>query len=240
MILTAHQTAAYPWLGLIHKISLGDIYCLFDCVQMSNDDFERRNMIKTANGEIYLTIPLRMKGYRDKRLFELEIDNTQNWQKKHEKSIYLAYKKTPYYEKYESFFYMLFHHKWDKLVDFNECFLKWILEILEINIEYCRASDLNFEGQKSDLVLDMCKKLGADTYIFGSQGRNYANVKAFDRTGIKLYFQEYRHPEYTQLWGKFTPYMSIIDLLMNEGPRAKEIITSGNISKEDLLNGSKM
>ena len=34
---------------------------------------------------------------------------------------------------------------------------------------------LPLSGKKSDLVLDMCKKLKAKKYIFGSQGKNYAN-----------------------------------------------------------------
>jgi hypothetical protein len=63
-------------------------------------------------------------------------------------------------------------------------------------------------------------------------------VKAFDRTGIKLYFQEYLHPTYPQLHGSFVPFMSVIDLLFNVGAdKAKEIIITGNISKEELING---
>lgn len=237
-ILAAHQTSAYPWLGLIHKISLADTFCLFDDVVMSNDDYERRNRIKTANGEIWLTVPLKSKGYRDKKLYELEIDNSQRWRDKHQKSIYYAYKKAPYYEQYESFFNELFQHEWQYLTEFNEHFLKWILQTLKIKIEYCRASDLHLKGAKSDLVLDMCKKLGADVYIFGSQGRDYADKKAFERAGIKLYFQQYNHPIYPQQWGQFQPNMSAIDLLFNIGAdKAKDIIMENNISKEGLLNG---
>ncbi|MFA5305901.1 MAG: WbqC family protein [Candidatus Babeliales bacterium] len=235
-ILTAHQTAYLPWMGLIHKISLADKYVFFDCVQMSNDDYERRNRIKTANGEIWLTIPLKSKGYREKKLFELEIDNSQRWRDKHRKSIYYAYKKAPYFDEYESFFNELFQREWQYLCELNEYFLKWVLDLLKINVEYCRASDLNFEGQKSDLVLDMCKKLGADVYIFGSQGEGYADKEAFERAGIKLYFQNYNHPVYPQLWGEFVPYMSIIDLLFNvDAEKSKQIIMSGNISKKELL-----
>jgi hypothetical protein len=233
VILTAHQTAAYPWCGLIHKIMLADTFCLFDNVVMSNDDYERRNRIKTANGEIWLTVPIKSKGYRDKKLYQLEIDNTQRWRDKHQKSIYYAYKKAPYYEQHEGFFNELFQREWQYLTEFNECFLKWILQMLKIKIEYCRASDMHLEGQKSDLVLDMCKKLGADTYIFGSQGRNYADKEAFEKAGIKLYFQQYDHPVYPQLWGEqFIERLSIIDLLFNVGSvAAKDIIMSGNISK---------
>jgi hypothetical protein len=235
-ILTAHQTAAYPWCGLIHKIMLADVFCLFDDVVMSNDDYERRNRIKTANGEIWLTIPIKSKGYRDKKLHELEIDNTQRWRDKHQKSIYYAYKKAPYYEQYESFFVELYQIEWQYLSSFNLFFLKYILEILKIDVNIVKASDLHFEGQKSDLVLDMCKKLGADVYIFGAQGEGYADKAAFEQAGIKLVFQHYNHPVYPQQWGQFQPNMSIIDLLLNVGAeQAREVIMQGNITKSELL-----
>jgi hypothetical protein len=66
MILAAHQTSAYPWLGLIHKISIADTFCLFDDVVMSNDDWERRNYIKSANGKTLLTIPIKSKALRNR------------------------------------------------------------------------------------------------------------------------------------------------------------------------------
>jgi hypothetical protein len=122
------------------------------------------------------------------------------------------------------------------LTEFNEHFLLWILDVLKIKVNYCRASDLHFKGQKSDLVLDMCKKLGADIYIFGAQGENYCDKKSFENAGIKPVFQKYNHPVYPQLWGEFAPYMSVIDLIFNVGAEsAKEIIINGNIQKINLL-----
>jgi hypothetical protein len=75
----------------------------------------------------------------------------------------------------------------------------------------------------------MCVKLGATAYIFGAQGKNYANVDSFAAKGIEVYFQDYKHPVYTQLHETFEPFMSVVDLLFNEGPNSKEILFSGNI-----------
>jgi len=43
----------------------------------------------------------------------------------------------------------------------------------------------------------------ADKYIFGSQGNSYANIESFNMNNIKVYFQEYKHPIYNQLYGRF-------------------------------------
>ena len=168
----------------------------------------------------------------------MEIDNSQRWRDKHQKSIYYAYKKAPYYEQYESFLVELYQIEWQYLSGFNLFFLKYILEILKIDVNIVKASDLHFEGQKSDLVLDMCKKLGADVYIFGAQGEGYADKAAFEQAGIKLIFQKYLHPTYLQLHGEFVSHLSIIDALMNLGAdETKRIIQENNITKLQLLEG---
>jgi hypothetical protein len=96
-------------------------------------------------------------------------------------------------------------------------------------------SEIGFEGRKSDLVLDMCKKLSADLYIFGALGRDYIKEENFTREGIKIYFQNYNHPVYPQLYGEFISHSSIIDLLFNVGAeRALDVIMKGNISKKEL------
>lgn len=237
-ILTAHQPQYAFWLGLLHKIMLCDTFCIFDDCQMSGDGWENRNRIKGPNGEFWLTVPIKSKGYRDKKLYKLEIDNTQRWRDKHKKSIINCYQKAKYFSEYMPFFNALYSQEWELLTELNEHFLRWLLTILDIKVELVRASNYDFEGQKSDLVLDMCRKLGADMYIFGSQGIDYADREAFDRAGIKIYFQQYECAEYNQLWGSFVPKLSIIDLLMNEGAeKAKQIIQSGNITREGLING---
>ena len=234
MILTAHQPVYLPWLGLFHKIALADAFCYFDNVQYQIKDFNGRNKIKTAQGPIWLTVPVKAKGYRDKKIQEIEIDNSQNWQEKHFKSIYLSYKKAPFFGNYADFFEDVYKKDWEYLTDLNECMLKWFLEELDIKVEYSKASEQNFEGYKSDLVLNMCKKFKADLYIFGSLGKDYANEENFLKQGVKIYFQDYKHPVYPQLHGKFEPYMSIIDLLFNCGPESKNVLMQGNIKKEDL------
>jgi hypothetical protein len=86
----------------------------------------------------------------------------------------------------------------------------------------------------------MCKKLGADLYIFGALGKNYTKEKDFAKKGIKIYFQEYKHPIYSQMQDGFLPYMSIIDLLFNCGNNSLEVLMEGNIKKEELIKQFKL
>ena len=231
MILTAHQPVYLPWLGLFHKIALAEQFVSFNRVQYLPKDYNNRNLIKTNSGSQWLTVPVKKKGFLDSSIFDLEIDNRTPWQRKHYKSIKLAYNKSPYLHTVLDFLDHVYTNEWTHLVTLNEYMLKYFLEYLSIDVEFLVASDFHFSGAKSDLVLDMCKQLGCTHYIFGSQGKNYANEEAFSSNSIALTFQDYVHPTYSQLNGDFLPYMSVLDLICNCGPHSLEILMSGNIQK---------
>lgn len=234
MILTSHQPTYLPWLGLFHKIALSDVFCYFDVAQFEHYSFENRNKIKTSNEPIWLSVPLLMEGYTKKKNNEMQIDNTKNWREKHWKSIYINYHKAPHFNDYSSFFENVYKRKWTHLIDLNEHMLKWFLKELSISVSFIKASELGLAGKKSDLVFDMCKKLDANAFIFGKLGEDYARKEDFDRAKIELYFQEYRHPSYTQHRREFVSHMSIIDLLFNHGKKSLDIIMEGNITKKEL------
>ena len=236
MILTAHQPVYLPWLGLFHKISLAETFVYFDQVQYLPKDWMNRNKIRTKSGSIWLTVPVLRKGYRDLKTSEIEINNSINWQKKHFRSISLNYKKSPYFENYIPFFEDVYSRKWKFLGELNEYMLKWFLDELGIKVNFLNANDFKFQGEKSSLILDMCKELNASTYIFGMLGKDYADVQEFEKNNIGLIFQNYNHPKYSQLYREFISYMSVIDLLFNHGPKSLEIILSNNISQKSIIS----
>lgn len=234
MILTAHQPVYLPWLGLFHKIALSDAFCYFNDVQYQVKDWNNRNKIKTQSGDLWLTVPVLTTGYREKQIREIEINNSLDWRRKHWRSICMNYQKAPFFGKYADFFENTYKQDWRYLSDLNEYMLKWFLKELGITIDYYRASDLHFEGHKSDLILDMCKKIGADVYVFGALGKDYADTQAFAQANIKLYFQDYHHPTYPQLHGNFLPSMSVLDVMFNCGDDSLSVIMQGNITKNGL------
>ena len=85
-------------------------------------------------------------------------------------------------------------------------------------------------GQKSDLILNMCKVINAKTFIFGSFGREYIEKDKFDK--IQYRFQNFKHPEYKQMHGDFISHMSFIDLLFNYGDDAVNILNKSECDEE--------
>jgi hypothetical protein len=232
VVLTAHQPVYLPWLGLFHKIALADTFVSFNRVQYLPKDWNNRNRIRTASGPLWLSVPVQKKGHRDKPLDEIEIDNGKPWQRKHWRTLEMTYGKAPHFASYRDFFAGVYDREWTHLAELNDHMLQWFLQTLGIETTFVLASDHDFQGAKSELVLDMCRTLGADRFIFGAMGRDYADVDAFTATGIDVVFQDYRHPTYPQFQrGEFEPYMSIVDLLFNCGEQSREILLSGQAAE---------
>jgi len=228
MRLTAHQAGYLPWLGFFDKVAQADQFVNFDAVQFGKKDFQNRNYIKTADGPLMLTVPVHGKDHLEKRLCEIEIV-LGRWTRKHMRSIELAYRKAPHFEQHYAGVGAILdlYAEGGLLNELNTDLLRYFFRALGMQVSIVHASDYDFKGEKSALVLDMCIQLRATEYIFGGEGESYADKSLFHEHAIVPRFQKYEHPEYPQLHGKFEPRMSILDLLMNCGPDSFEILTGG-------------
>ena len=75
----------------------------------------------------------------------------------------------------------------------------------------------------------ICHHLESDTYLspLGASVYLLHEMEIMSAAGIAVFFQNYVHPEYRQLFPPFLPYASVLDLLFNEGPKSLEILRSG-------------
>jgi hypothetical protein len=224
MIVSIHQPEYLPWLGFFHKVHQSNIFVLLDNVQYEKNYFQNRNKIRTQSGWTWLTVPVLTKGKSNQQIKEVEIDNKTKWSWKHWRSIDLNYKKTPYFDNYRDFFYDLYKKEWIKLVDLNETIITYLIKELGMDVKLIKSSELNIEGKGTELLLSICKILNADVYLSGRFGKDYLVDEQFHKNGIKVIYQEFKHPTYTQLFKPFIPNMSVIDLIFNHGEKSLNII----------------
>ena len=205
-------------------------------MQFEKNSYTNRNIVYTPNGPAWLTIPVKTKGkFKDIAIKELEIDNSQKWRKKHWDTIYQSYNQTPYFSEHKNFFKSVYTKDWEFLFDLNREVNNYILSALNIQTKLVYSSDLNLERKKDELVLELCQKSDATTYLSGALGRSYLNEEAFKGKGINVVYQDYKHPHYKQEnRKKFEHNIAVIDLLFNSGSESIEIILSGNINKAKM------
>ena len=114
----------------------------------------------------------------------------------------------------------------------NTEIIKFVMNELEIKSKIIFSSDLKISQNGSDKVLGICKALDADYYVTGtSWAKSHLKIEDFKKSNITVKFQEFQHPIYTQIHGKFIPKMSVIDLLFNHGKKeAKEILQNSVVT----------
>jgi hypothetical protein len=228
MILSVMQPAYLPWLGYFHRVAMSDIHIVLDHVEIdknSKTKFANRNKVRTKDGWTWLTVPLKTKGNFG-RLFlnALEIDNTSSWTRKHWETIRHNYGRSPYFAEHVPYFEWVFHRTWHQVVDLTRAITRYLLDTLGIKTPLLFSSEMKIEGEKDELILNLCRAVGATVYISGPLGRNYLREELFRAAGIRILYHGYKHPTYPQTYSGFEAYMAVIDLLFNCGPKSLKII----------------
>jgi hypothetical protein len=225
MIVAVHQPQYLPWLGYFDKIEQSDVFVLLDTVQFKKNEWQNRNRIKTAQGWQWLTVPVL---YRFPQLIgEVQINTREKWQHKHRQAIVSNYRNAPHWKRLEGFFEETFSSDWTSIAQLNSHVVKRLCNLLGIETPIFIASETGeFPDDPDERLIAIAQHFGADTYLAGSGGRGYMQLDRYKDSGIAVRFQEYLHPVYSQLFGKFEPFMSVIDLMLNHGDESLKILRS--------------
>ncbi|GJM26167.1 MAG: hypothetical protein DHS20C16_25820 [Phycisphaerae bacterium] len=226
MIISINQPAYLPWLGYFERIARSDIHVVLDHVQFEKNSFVNRNRILAAGGPTWLTVPVKTKGkFGDLPICKLEIDNQTPWRRKHWQTLQQAYGQAPHFDAHAGFFSGLYEKEWTHLSDLCGCVTRYLLEAFAIDTKLVQSSTLDVEGRRNEMLIELCRSLGATEYISGAMGRDYIDPKLFEDAGITLSFQDYDHPQYTQLRAQqFESNLSAVDFLFNHGPDSRDIL----------------
>lgn len=228
MICTGHQPNYLPYPGFFHKIAQADCFVIVDTTQFVKRGpfgWIHRNRIRTDDGWAWLSVPVLTKGKFTQSILDTRIDAQRDWARKHWRALEWNYRRAPYFDRAAEFFRAAYERPWTSLAALNEHLIRGVLDLLGIRVRVERASDLGVTGRATDLVVDLCRKVGADTYVSGVHGRDYLDEGAFAAAGIGLRYQSYASPAYPQCHaGPFVPDLSIVDLVFNCGPGGLDVL----------------
>lgn len=233
MIVAIHQPEHLPWLGFFNKMMNADEMIILDNVQYRKRYFQNRNKI-LVNGEgKYIGVPVNLDKYRNKLISDMKIypDIEVPWKGKYLRTIELNYKHHHFYQRYYPFLEELVNSHIDSLYEFNMRLIVYFANELKIKTKIKVASDLSPTGSKSDLILDLAQRAGANVYLSGPSGRDYMELDKYAAAHIEVWFNDFEHPQYMQKgMNTFVSHLSVLDLLMNVGPdQGREVIQSGTV-----------
>lgn len=173
--------------------------------------YRNRTVILGANGPITLVIPV-VKGRGPKILIkDIQIAYDMTWQRNHWQTITSAYNSSPYFEYYIDDIQPFFESKTRYLIDYNQALHETLCELLEIE-------------NRSALTKDF-EAIPENTLNF----REVISPKNKTQPDPVFTPQEYTQV-FTDKFG-FTPNLSILDLLFNEGPNSYTVLAKSIVIK---------
>ncbi len=219
-IAAIHQPNYIPWLGYFFKIAHADKFVFLDMVVYPVGSLINRNSIKTRHGPAWLTIPVLKSGRYGQLVSEVETDNSQQWARWHLATLRSNYGRAPYFKETLALLephYRVVNGNRSLLAAFNIGVICSIATYLDLSTQFIHASELNVSGHKTDLLLDICRAIGASTYLAGAGAKSYQEDAKFEDAGITPVYSPFSQRSYPQLSGEFVGNLSVVDVLMNCG-----------------------
>ena len=230
MIVTIHQPLFLPWLGYLDRMARADLFVVLDHVQFERANYQNRARYLLDGAPRWLSVPVVHRSQKE-RIIDKEIDHRgipgkTPWGEAAFATLRHAYREANFFRPYAAPLKALLEARWPRLADLSLASVELMREAFAIRTPMIRSSQLAVHGQKSDLVLAICRAVGASTFLGGMGGsRAYLDTAAFERAGIRVEWQQFRHPVYSQAGGaQFVAGLSAVDALFNCGPLARELI----------------
>jgi hypothetical protein len=221
------QSSYIPWKGYFDLIGLADEFIIYDDAQYTRRDWRNRNLIKTADGPKWLTIPVDVKGKYHQRICETRVADS-NWASRHWKTIVHNYAAAPYFGQYRDDFERLYLGREEPMLSaINHRFLAAVCSMLGIETPMKWSMDYGGNGAKTERLVGLCKRAGATAYLTGPRARDYLDETAFREAGIAVKYMDYSgYPEYPQLHPPFEHQVTVVDLILNTGEAAPRYLKS--------------
>lgn len=203
-----------------------DVFVYLDDVQYKKREFQNRNKIRVKEGVQWLTVPVITKGHYDQTVREVRVDPTSAWAKDHWTAIKLAYAKAPFFPAYSQELESFYRRPWTHLSDMSRTLIDFHRRALNISTPVRLSSEFSLTTTKTRRLLDLCRALGADTYLSGQGARDYLEEDLFDKAGVRLIYQEFSHPRHAQVHEPFVSHTAALDLILNCGPASRDVLLS--------------
>lgn len=225
MIVSTQQPYFAPYPGFFVKAMLSDVFVILDEVQLPrNTTWITRNRFKNDQGTFWMTIPVQRKGRGLQRISEVRICGEGTWARKHLASFRHAYAHAPYFPDHIGFLESLLSPCRSRILDLNMAIIRYVAGRLQLASKIVLQSELGVTGKGISLVLDICRAVGGTHYLVSRTAEKHYDEGFFRSQGIRRISFPDRALVYPQLWGNFVPRLSILDLLFNCGPKARELL----------------
>ncbi len=228
------QSNYLPWLGYFALIAKADVFVVLDSAKYTKNDWRNRNQLLGANGLFWLTVPV-TRDSTTKSIYDATVADSR-WVHKHLVSLRESLSGLQYADEvlnslefdYETFIGQRSLHAINLRLISTVCELMSISTAITLDYEVIASDLLAFGTNPTLRLVEICKTLGASSYLTGPLALGYLELEQFIRAGVKVEIADYSLlPTYTQKYEGFTPNVSVVDFLAAVGTsNAQRLLTT--------------
>jgi len=201
--IAIHQPNFFPWVGFFDKIVNCDVFVFMDDVQYSTGTMTNRTYMIDQVGKYYVTCPVSYN--HPTKIKDVLIANVA-WKQKLIRTIKYKYDESNIRRKIIG----IIQNDELNLCNYNIFNIYELCDVMGITPrKFCmRQSHLTeFKSKNTNLIIDIIKYLGGDTYYTGVGAKLYLDEQKVKEAGIQIQYQD--------ITG--FPPTSIIDVLLTKG-----------------------
>lgn len=220
------QPSYIPWRGYFDLIRRAGVFVFYDDVQYDTRGWRNRNRIKTPRGAQWLTIPVNARGAQTEHIpIHRIVTASEPWARKHFETLRLFYGAAPHFRDYLPWLERTYAAPPPLLADFTIATTIELAAMLGITgTRFLRSSELGVGGGKTERLVEICRHVGASSYLSGPSAKSYIEPERFAEAGLELEYIDYHYPEYPQLYPPYDAQVTILDLLFMTGADAPRYI----------------
>lgn len=227
------QPYFFPYIGYFQLISAVDVFILYDNIQYIKKGWINRNRILSNGSTVLITLPIqRDSDYINvcERVIASDFNRIKLLNK-----IRGAYSNAPYFKQTFPLIEKVIKNEDHNVFRFLHYSIMQVCEHLNIRTKIAKSSDIDIDHnlKAQDKVLALCDAVGTATYINAIGGTDLYSTDKFMETGIDLKFIKSHPIEYKQFRHDFSPWLSIIDVMMFNSIDAINVY----LSNYDLIRG---
>lgn len=223
------QPYLFPYIGYFQLINAVDEFILYDNLQYTKKGWINRNRILVNGKDEYISIPLK----KDSDYLSIGQRNlADSWAEERKKilnKIAECYRKAPYFTEAFPVVEKCISFEETNLFEYILNSLKILNAFLNIKTPFRISSSIHIDHtlKAENKVIAICKALNASEYLNPIGGTELYKKERFEKEGIKLNFLKTDNFEYKQYNNTFTPFLSIIDVMMfNSRDKIKEYLNA--------------
>lgn len=204
-----------PYLGYWQLVNAVDQYVVFDDVNYISRGWISRNNILMDGKAKRIHIQL-IGASQNKLINEIQVVQEPKELGKILKTLECCYKKAPYYNNVAELMESIIMFEESNLACYLYHAMRLVCNYLDIKTKLLLSSSLekSNELKGEDKIIDICKRLKADTYFNAIGGKELYHKETFERNHLQLNFLQMNEIVYKQYKNSFVPNLSIIDVMM--------------------------